>query len=344
MLDATASHFRSPVARQECANLFAESVTNVVLEISRHCNRQCEYCPVSDSDRRFSGEILPLETFESILRDLETIQYSRSICLNLYNEPTADRALLLDRIRLCREVLPNSRIYFSSNGDYLTDDYIHDMVTAGLSELYVTLHLPKGEKYTDEGAVTRFTEFAARLGRPIRIHAVATQRTIQGSLILHGLPITVFSTNYMAYGSDRAGSVASVSNASFKRTSPCSRPFQDFTVSYDGTIFPCCQMFVDNAEHLSRYSIGNISDFETIFHAFSSPLMAHWRSELLRESPKSAPCESCTEGCYQVPKDERDQRDSLYESYVGPISPAPSLGDAPRVRDRFRSLFNSILS
>ncbi len=341
MLDVKASHFQEPASHEECATLFSASVNNVIIEISRHCNRQCDYCPVAATDRASSSEILPEKQYESIIRDLSTINYNQSICLNLYNEPSSDRALLLKRIRFCREVLPDARIYFSSNGDYLTEDYLAAMVQAGLSELYVTLHLAKAEAYSDASAISRFAEFSARLGKPVKVHTASPNHTIQGSLKLHGLPITVFSTNYMSYGSDRAGSVASITNSAFKRISPCNRPFQDVTISYNGTIFPCCQMFSDNPEHSLKYAIGNISDYESIFHAYASSAMAAWRRDLLRESPKVTPCESCTEGCYQLSQDEREQRNVLYEAFVGPISPNTTVTRSKRLRHRIQTLFNT---
>jgi len=340
MFDVKASHFREPATYEDCARLFSAAVNNVIIEISRHCNRQCNYCPVAATDRVSSSEALPEKQYESIIRDLSSIDYRQSICLNLYNEPSSDRALLLKRISYCRELLPDARIYFSTNGDYLTDDYLAAMVQAGLSELYVTLHLAKGEVYTDASAISRFTEFSARLGKPVKVHTASTNHTIQGSLKLHGLPITVFSTNYMSYGSDRAGSVASITNSGFKRISPCARPFQDVTISYNGTIFPCCQMSADNPEHSSQYAIGNISDFDSIFHAYASSAMASWRRDLLRESPKKTPCESCTEGCYQLSQEERQQRDVLYEAFIGPISPEAVLTRPKPLRHQIRNLFN----
>ncbi|MFQ4135671.1 radical SAM/SPASM domain-containing protein [Nodosilinea sp. PGN35] len=323
-------HFTPPTASQEQAALFAESVSNVIVEITQHCNRQCSYCPVSGVDRLTNREILPHDIFNQIIADLETIDYDRSICLNLYNEPTADRPLLLERIAYIRQRLPNSRIYFSTNGDFLTRDYLKAMVEAGLSELYVTLHPPKGQAYDDASAMTRFTEFSSRLGKGVKVHVLSPGHTIQGTLKLFNLKIHVFTTNYNVYGSDRGGSVASLTNASLQRTSPCSRPFNDFTVSYDGTIFPCCQMFADNELHRSRYAIGNIADFPDIFAAYASATMARWRQDLLRFSPKPSPCDTCSEDCRVGSEAEISERDDLYRQFVGEIEAPEPPPPAPR--------------
>jgi radical SAM protein with 4Fe4S-binding SPASM domain len=317
-------HFTVPDTREERAALFAQSVSNVIVEITQHCNRQCSYCPVSGVDRLTNREILPHPIFEQIIHDLESIDYDQSICLNLYNEPTANRPLLLERIAYIRQYLPKSRIYFSTNGDFLTRDYLKAMVEAGLSELYVTLHPPKNHDYDDTSAMTRFTEFSSRLGKGVKVHVLSPGHTIQGSLNLFNLKIHVFTTNYTVYGSDRGGSVASLTNASLQRTSPCSRPFNDFTVSYDGTIFPCCQMFADDELHRSHYAIGNITDFPDIFAAYASTIMAKWRQDLLRFSPKPSPCDTCSEDCRVGSDDEINERDTVYKHFVGEIeAPEP---------------------
>ncbi|MBE9141411.1 radical SAM/SPASM domain-containing protein [Nodosilinea sp. LEGE 07088] len=324
-------HFIAPDTLEERAALFAQSVSNVVVEITQHCNRQCSYCPVSGVDRLTNRAILPHEIFDQIIHDLESIEYDKSICLNLYNEPTADRPLLLQRIAYIRQHLPKSRIYFSTNGDFLTRDYLQAMVEAGLSELYVTLHPPKNHAYDDASAMTRFTEFSSRLGKGVKVHVLSPGHTIQGTLTLFNLKINVFTTNYTIYGSDRGGSVASLTNASLGRTSPCSRPFNDFTVSYDGTIFPCCQMFADNDVHQTYYSIGNIADFPDIFAAYASITLAKWRQDLLRFSPKASPCDTCSEDCRVGSEAEIAERDAVYRQFVGEIeTPEPAQQPSPR--------------
>jgi radical SAM protein with 4Fe4S-binding SPASM domain len=322
-LQLQAGLFNQPAQASEARRLFAETVTNVIVEISRYCNRQCSYCPVSKVDRITERGGLPGSMYAKILDDLAQISYAGSLCLNLYNEPMADRPLLLDRIREARAKLPACRIYFSTNGDFLSRDYVKAMVQAGLSELYVTIHMPKGGAYDDAYAISRFTELSKRLGKSTRIHQVAAGSTIQGKITLFSLPINVFSMNYQVYGTDRAGSVQSLTNETFQRQSPCSRPFQDFTVSYEGTIFPCCQMFVDDERHRENYAIGKVIDFPNIFEAYASKAMANWRADLLRFSPKKSPCDTCNLDCRQPAPGEAERLDDLYREFVGPLEAQP---------------------
>ena len=315
--------FRDPGDPGGRRRLFAETVTNVVVEISSYCNRQCTYCPVSSVDRISDRKSLPAEIYAKILENLAQISYVQSLCLNLYNEPMADRPLLIARIREARAELPKCRIYFSTNGDFLSPDYVREMVEAGLSELYVTVHMPKGRRYDDPYAITLFTDLSKRLGKSIKVDGFSPGATISGRMTLHGLPINVFSINYDVYGTDRAGSVKKLTQATFRRTSPCNRPFHDFTVSHEGTIFPCCQMFVDNEHHRASFAIGRITDFPDIFAAYATQAMARWRAELLRFGPKKSPCDTCNLECRDPQPGESERREELYRRFVRPVPDAP---------------------
>ncbi|WP_315801405.1 MULTISPECIES: radical SAM protein [unclassified Bradyrhizobium] len=336
-------HFFAPTSAETARELFRRSVRNVVVEISSHCNRACSYCPVSKVDRASTNKLLPHDTYELILRDLAEISYDEGLCLNLYNEPTSDKSLLLNRIRRARELLPAARIYFSSNGDYLDRDYVRELISAGLSELYISIHAPAGKPYDDAYAATRFNDLSRRLQKAIKVDILRPGETMQGHVTIEKLPINVFATNYYTLGSNRAESVG-LSSGAFSRSAPCSRPFNDFTVSYDGTLFPCCQMFVDFAEHTQRYAIGKLTDFPTIFAAYASQAMAEWRKELLRYGPKLSPCATCTEGQHEGTPEQIATREKVYSEFLGPSqvvsSPSPGgswLGGIRRWRVARRS-------
>ncbi len=316
------SHFVGLSAEDEAMQLFKASVSNVNIEISSYCNRKCQYCPISKVDRFSTNKVLPEPVFDKILSDLARIDYDREVSLNLYNEPTADRELLLARIAAIRKALPKSTIYFSSNGDYLDREYLAAMVAAGLSKLYVTLHAPKGEPYQDKYVIQRFTEFSARLGKVIKVEAFSPQEHVRGTMRISGIEITVFSTNYDKLGSDRAGSVEKLTAIAAPRSAPCDRPFNDFTVSYEGTIFPCCQMFADDEQHKKRYAIGNISAFASIFEAYASKDMAAWRASLVSFGPKTSPCNTCTEADTCGTLQERTERKRVEKKFLGGDSPA----------------------
>jgi radical SAM protein with 4Fe4S-binding SPASM domain len=94
------------------------------------------------------------------------------------------------------------------------------------------------------------------------------------------------------------------------------RPFEAFTVSYDGTVFPCCQLFVDNEMHRKLYSIGNLMDYSNIFEAYASTMMSKGRASLLRYGVKPSLCDSCNEANYAGTQDQAEEREVLFKNLV----------------------------
>jgi len=341
--DFLKNHFFFYEDYQDLKDLFSFSVKNINIEISSFCNRSCNYCPVSLVDRRTRNIPMADDRFGKILRNLIEIEYSGRISLNLYNEPTADKDLLLQRISEIKHSVPMASIYFGTNGDYLNSDYMIQLAEAGVSELYVTLHPPKGELYKDEYVIWRFTEFAARLGKSIKIDLFRPGHTLQGRFSSNGIAVNIFSTNYNIFGTDRAGSVKGLIDVPFRRISPCNRPFNDFTISYDGTIFPCCQMFADDPDHKTNFSIGNLDDFSSIFHAYGGQRMAGWRRSLLTYGLKQNPCATCTEASTpEINQTDSEMRNRVQTKYIGEAEKKAST-DEPNVASGTKILLRKFI-
>ncbi|WP_413701362.1 SPASM domain-containing protein [Psychromonas sp. KJ10-10] len=74
------------------------------------------------------------------------------------------------------------------------------------------------------------------------------------------------------------------------RTNPCVRPIREFSISYDGSVYPCCQFFTDDSES-HKYRIGKLEATDSskrinIFDIYASKLMSQWRKDLLPFSLK----------------------------------------------------------
>ncbi|MDR0822180.1 MAG: radical SAM protein, partial [Endomicrobium sp.] len=90
----------------------------IEIEVFSFCNRQCHFCPNSKVDRHSKNEFMPEETYISILKSLQEIDYDGCVSYSRYNEPLADR-IILTRIKQARQYLPNAFLYSHTNGDYL---------------------------------------------------------------------------------------------------------------------------------------------------------------------------------------------------------------------------------
>lgn len=82
------AHFNPPEDSATRRAPFLASVGTIVLKLTEHCNRRCSYWPVSIKER-LKNRTLPTPTLDLVGRDLGELDFSGSICLNLFNEPTA---------------------------------------------------------------------------------------------------------------------------------------------------------------------------------------------------------------------------------------------------------------
>jgi sulfatase maturation enzyme AslB (radical SAM superfamily) len=285
-----AAHFAEPSDLGAKVDLFRSSIEAVILEVTAHCNRRCRYCPVSLAPRLRADDVMPDAVLDKVERDLASIAYDRSICLNLYNEPLGDRPKILATIRRFRRSLPNACIYFSTNGDYLDRPYLDALVDSGLSKLVISIHTAPSKRYDKLEAMSRMTEIAVSLECSIRFSRVE-ENDAMGELQYNRIPVMVFSRDFELQGVDRGGTMRNVS-VPHKRTSPCNRPFDNFTVDYRGNIFPCC-MFNADIPSSAQHATGKLSDYDTIFDAYASQRLAEWRKSSFPFGDKASPCDTC---------------------------------------------------
>lgn len=273
-------------------SLFKKFVCIVNLETSTYCNRKCPYCPVSLADSRKKQLCMADEVFNKILGELKSMDYSSTMVFNLYNEPLADENIYL-RIRQARENLPSSFLMFNSNGDYVDSDSLNKLSEIGLNAIFITLHPPIDKPYKLDDRLKDFQKFSRRIGMDTNgteISAPSENGHIESNIDWNGMRLRIMSDNWSEYGNSRAGTIDSL-NASKTRVLPCVRPLREFTISYNGNVFPCCQFFPDSAEN-EKYVIDNVSS-NSIFEIYASHILAEWRKKLFTFGAKEIPCDSC---------------------------------------------------
>ena len=290
--DISPDLFVAQMSRDVGKQLFKRHVNNVIFELFDYCNRQCSYCPVSLVDRMSEINHISPKHFRQIVDDLEEIDFDNHICLNLFNEPMAD-SFLFTAIEQLKEAVPKASVWFNSNGDYANAEILDRLAKAGLRRLVVTLHVEKTKAYDDLQQLSRFTQFAARTGVALSFERYKPGHAIVAAGRHRGIVIRVKSANYEVMGENRAGLMKNIGVEDYRRA-PCDRPFQDFTISWNGNVYPCCQFFTGLAEH-DPYMVGNIGEVDSIYQLYASSLMASFRTDLFGYGPKRKPCDTCTE-------------------------------------------------
>lgn len=279
--------------RDVARELFAKAVARVEVETHSYCNRRCTYCPNVIGDRIGANQHMPADIWEKLVGGLEEIDYRSNLVLNYYNEPLADRAIL-DRIRELRRRVPKARIMIYSNGDYLEPAFIEELADAGLDYLHISIHLKRGDTYSDLYVINRINEISVRMGIPARMTSIRSREYAIAKAAHRKIEIEIRGINFQQHGTDRGGLIEDIHTES-GRTAPCFFPFAHFVVAYNGLIVPCCHVRGDRPEH-AGYVYGNLRDYESIFHAFMSSPAGAWRREMLGSQPKRPPCDTCKAG------------------------------------------------
>lgn len=279
--------------------LFKRSVSKIEIEVSSYCNRVCSFCPNSFLDRRGAKKFMTDELYTKILTDLASVDYAGSIRFHRYNEPLADRAYIIRRIRESTRLLPGAEAKIFTNGDYLTVDYLDELREAGVREIILTVYPGEHQEYSDELMREKVYARLSALGLPYNVFRLEPN-FIAALVDYHpALKLLVraqnFATPVMSQGGpltlDRGGSVQT--GATYQRRSPCIVVFNELQVELDGTVVPCCNIRTDNPDH-QRYRIGRIGEDGDVFQVWSNAAYTEWRRRLFFFDEKTAPCASCS--------------------------------------------------
>ena len=92
----------------------------VNIELSRRCNRRCDYCPISEYPDYKAETDLSTEDFAAIIDQLQELDYSGKVCFTGYYEPLMHDDFL-EHVRYARSKLKKAKIIVYTNGDLLDE-------------------------------------------------------------------------------------------------------------------------------------------------------------------------------------------------------------------------------
>lgn len=278
-------------------SLFKKYVAVVNIETASYCNRKCAYCPVTSLKNK-TKEYIDDALFFKIVSELEGIEFSGIVTLNLFNEPLSDFENYLERLAFLRTRLPSVYIRSNSNGDYLNQKKLQRLIDAGLNELLVTYHLKKGDAYSDDEQLGRINKHIDKLNLNGTVKQVGFDRgrniTFEGQI--DNFRILLVSNNWSQYGVDRAGTVPALSVPG--RSSPCLVPFREITIDYEGRMLWCWNIFRESDHSFS--DLAETSILATYFGERAVKLRRH----LFDYSEKMDVCNACTVSSFSDRKDE----------------------------------------
>lgn len=299
---------RDSITKEEAKELFKKYVCIVNMETSTLCNRKCDYCPLSNYSRD-EQILIEDELYSKIVSDLNSIGYHSTVSLSLFNEPLLD-SKICSRIKELRKACPNCFIKFNSNGDYLTRELLDKLVDAGLNAIFLTMHVPKGQSYSDEDRTHALKKFFEKLQLDFKIDEIIPNEKIVCDIDYRGMRLLTETHNWKEFGNDRAGSVDFLSSE--KRMTPCVRPIREVAIACDGSVYPCCQFF-PACEETKNYIAGKIDKSNSIFEIYAAKFLTQWRKQLFTYGEKIKPCATCKDIDYS-PKNTEELRVKILSS------------------------------
>ena len=112
---------------------------SMAIEITKHCNRRCFYCPQSVDPTNV--EEIKMEVYMKWIERLKEIKWKGTIYFNFYNEPLLCKSLE-KYVSIAKNELPDSMITIASNGDLLTEERALSLFKAGVFKFTVVHHPP----------------------------------------------------------------------------------------------------------------------------------------------------------------------------------------------------------
>ena len=119
----------------------------IEIELASFCNRKCWFCPNSFIDRKSQSIELPDATYLKLINNLAEIDYDKLLNFHRFNEPLANKDLILKRVKQARSALPRAKLGIYTNGDYLDRAYLDALRDAGVTLIVMSYYFEKNKQF-----------------------------------------------------------------------------------------------------------------------------------------------------------------------------------------------------
>ena len=274
----------------------------VEIEIASFCNRTCYFCPNSHIDRKSKSIELDETVFLKLIDNLGEIDYDKFLNFHRFNEPLANRELILKRVRQARERLPKAKFCIFTNGDYAEKAYFEELREAGVTHILMSYY-PTNNDYDREKVIKAMEKMQKKLGLESKlIHNTLEEYRV--CFMMEGLEIVYRSWNPNFTGHSRGGSLDFMKKER-EIQSGCFQSAMSFYVDYNGFVMPCCHTRSDEEKH-KPFILGDCNKND-MFEIFFSPTYTRLRSELFANTAAT-----CNKDIQKICQDCTDRRRELF--------------------------------
>jgi radical SAM protein with 4Fe4S-binding SPASM domain len=268
----------------------------LAIETSAVCNAKCMMCP-SQHMKRPKG-FMSLDLHRMIIDKIGACCPSISVISHAgQGEPLLDKTIC-EKLRYEKQAFREAQLTLYTNASLLDDKCSHDLISAGLDRISISLNAYRESTYQAIMAlsykrtmmnVTRFLKANEAAGWPIRVDV---------SIIPTELHTKEEIEEFQHYWRDKVDTIVMppwiswgghFENPHEETQWPCRYIWEVFMVDWNGTVKMCCEDFD------STYPLGNI-DAQSPMEIFNSPRMQKQRRAQVKGDfswPKV--CENCIE-------------------------------------------------
>ena len=235
----------------------------IELSIIDACNRDCIFCPKSDS-KIAPNTYLKMESpiINKLYKDLKEINFKGSLTLCGYGEPMLHK----DIYRLTKKLAEVAFIEIVTNGDTLKPEVINNLYNSDVNKLLISM-------YDGSHQVKKFKDMIKEAKVPEDFVILRDRWHDENKD--YGLKLT-----------NRAGLVDIGIQEKIDLNKKCYYPSYQFLIDWNGDVYLCPQ------DWHRRMAMGNIMQ-NSIFEIWTGKIITKYRKSLLNGKRENHPCSNC---------------------------------------------------
>jgi hypothetical protein len=190
-------------------------------------------------------KFLDQEVYETLLKDLSSIDYCESLNFAMFCEPFSQKSFL-DRVAEARNYLPNALLVVNTNTDYLTDEVLKRAANRGLNLIKAQLYFDEDEEYCLEAVREKFGKLQKKIPE-VQFRAIEGIHDRWFALVGDSMVIVAYAKDFRKVGHNRCD--IKLRTKAGKRYHTCGEPIQFVGLNHNCDVTQCCNHRADYEPH-----------------------------------------------------------------------------------------------
>jgi len=260
-------------------------INHVQVQTISWCNRSCPFCPSQKFPRKL--EFMSLETYQRVLDELASLDFSGRFSPYLQGEPLLDNRMP-ELVAMARHTLPQAKILIQTNGDALTVEKGLALFEAGLHKMIINCYDDNGDQVSRVQKLVREIVEKQPDIKNIKSNFMHKFNRMISSERHGQISREIAIDDKTWWKEDTAENWAGNIPGSLQEPlrGSCRRPFNQLYVHYNGNVVLCC------CDWKGEVIFGNLMR-DSLVEVYSGLVAAKYRENLARKNRKMKLCEVC---------------------------------------------------